>query len=52
MVSDVRRMEGNTIPAYPAEQETFKVEGAITTGIRYTEEHGYEKGKGKYKKQM
>ncbi|CAM3686020.1 hypothetical protein ELOC111193_16635 [Elizabethkingia occulta] len=50
MVSDVRRMEGNTIPAYPAEQETFKVEGAITTGIRYTEEHGYEKGKGKYKK--
>ncbi|EPL7678208.1 hypothetical protein [Elizabethkingia anophelis] len=50
MVTDVRRMEGNTIPAYPAEQETFKVEGAITTGIRYTEEHGYEKGKGKYKK--
>lgn len=49
-VTDVRRMEGNTIPANEVEQETFKVEGAVTTGIRYTEEHGYEQGKGKFKK--
>ena len=49
-ITDVRRMEGNTIPVSEVEQETFKVEGAITTGIRYTEEHGFEQGKGKYKK--
>lgn len=49
-IANVSQMEGNTIPANEAEQETFKVEGAATTGIRYTEEHGIEKGKGNYKK--
>ncbi|HEX8576624.1 MAG TPA: hypothetical protein VF677_10070 [Flavobacterium sp.] len=49
-IANVSQMEGNTIPTNEAEQETFKVEGAATTGIRYTEEHGVEKGKGSYKK--
>ncbi|MFC4163063.1 hypothetical protein ACFOWU_05315 [Epilithonimonas zeae] len=48
-VANVDKMEGNVIPMSEAEQETFKVEGAATTGIRYTEEHGFEKGKGSYK---
>lgn len=49
-IPDVRRMSENTISTNEAEIENFKIEGAVTTGIRYTEEHGYEKGKGKYKK--
>ncbi|OXA85638.1 hypothetical protein [Flavobacterium hercynium] len=49
-IANVSQMEGNTIPTNEADQETFKVEGAATTGIRYTEEHGIEKGKGNYKK--
>ncbi|AZI34326.1 hypothetical protein [Kaistella carnis] len=50
MIPDVRRMEGNTIPTDVAERENFKIEGSVATGIRYIEEHGIEKGKGKYKK--
>lgn len=50
MIPNTRRMEGNTLPSDEVEQESFRVEGAVTTGIRYTEEHGVEKGKGKYKK--
>ena len=49
-IANVSQMDGNTIPTNETEQETFKVEGAATTGIRYTEEHGVEKGKGNYKK--
>lgn len=50
MVADVRRMQGNMIPKNAEERETFKVEGAATTGIRYTEKHGVDPSKGKFKK--
>lgn len=49
-IANVSQMEGNKLPTNETDQETFKVEGAATTGIRYTEEHGIEKGKGNYKK--
>ncbi len=42
-------MESNVITANEAEQETFKIEGSVTTGIRYSEELGIESRKGKYK---
>lgn len=48
-IPNIKQMEGNVIPTNETEQETFKVEGAATTGIRYTEEHGFDKGKGSYK---
>lgn len=34
-IANTSRMERNVITANEAEQETFKIEGSVTTGIRY-----------------
>ncbi len=48
LITATQRMQGNTIPVDEVERETFKIEGAVTTGVRYTKEKGFEVGKGDY----
>ncbi|OOV20092.1 hypothetical protein [Flavobacterium sp. LM4] len=49
-IANTQRIVDNTIPVNEAEQEALKIEGAISTGVQYTKEKGYDLGKGDYSK--
>jgi hypothetical protein len=49
-VANTKRSQDGVTDMDETEQESFKVEGAISTGVVYKEENGYDKSKGKFTK--
>ncbi|TRX36984.1 hypothetical protein FNW52_07015 [Flavobacterium sp. ZT3R18] len=49
-VANTKRIQGNVIDIDKTEQESFKIEGVVSTGVVYKQENGYDKDKGKFTK--